>query len=51
VVAVGFLMQAISNVLRNVVPVGEAFPSAADWFRLGFVPVVLTGMLLLPRRA
>ena len=51
VVAAAFLMQEISELLRDFVPVGEVFPSAADWFRLGFVPVALAGMLMLPMRA
>ncbi|HKT00578.1 MAG TPA: GGDEF domain-containing protein [Rugosimonospora sp.] len=50
VVGVGFLVQEISEILREIYPVGNTFPSAADWFRLGFVPVVLAGMLMLPMR-
>ncbi|HEX5404471.1 MAG TPA: diguanylate cyclase, partial [Pseudonocardiaceae bacterium] len=50
IVAMSFALLAISGVLFIVGGPNLAVPSAADAFRLAFVPVLLTGLLSLPLR-
>lgn len=51
VVAVSYLLFFASATLRPAYPLGAFFPSPADVLRLLFVPIMLTGLLMLPLRA
>lgn len=51
VMVFAFVLLCVSGALRSRYPSGIGFPSPADVLRLSAVPVMLVGLLTLPRRS